>query len=132
MDGGGSGRLQLRPGGATRVAAATVMPDTTSLGSWGAGWQGVTPSDALQAELAAETAAPHPLAALRPKAVGRCRSCDDVVAIPTAGLAFPEVLVIHLTWQGHPEQRDGEHWPCYERLAPGEFIARFIRGAEHL
>ena len=102
------------------------------IGSWGAHWQAVPASDPLQRELAAETADPHPLAPLKLQAVGRCKTCDDVAALPTAGLAFPEMFVVHLTWQGRPELRDGRHWPYHERLEPGVFLSRFIAGGEHL
>jgi hypothetical protein len=65
---------------------------------------------------------------------GRCRACDDVVAVLDHVGGDPELAVVHLTWQGRAERgstREAQ-WPYFERMTLADFNARFLRSDEHL
>src|SRR5262245_44115976 len=101
---------------------------------WGAGWASVPDDGGLQHELDRELAPKHPLAAARPLVFGRCTACDDVVVRLLDPADGPELAVVHLTWSGRAEKptADGVAWPYFERLTVDSFVARFLRGGEHV
>jgi len=101
---------------------------------WGTGWLPVRAGDSFQRELDRELHPKHPLYRTRPTVFGRCIACDDVVAsVPKADTAA-ELVVIYLTWSARSEDpnADGPTWPHFERITRESFVARFLRGLEHL
>ena len=101
---------------------------------WGATWEPVAPESPFQQELLVEIGDAHPLSPLRPGVFGRCRACDDVVAVLDHVAGDPELAVVHLTWQGRaePSGTGDSAWPYFERMTIAQFASRFLRGGEHL
>ena len=107
------------------------MPSDHSISDWGTGWRPAEPGEQIDLQLGAELTGGHPLAALKPRVLGRCLACDDVVLSLTD--APGEVAVVHLTWQDRSTVKQGDQvWPYYERLPTAQFVERFVVGGEHL
>jgi hypothetical protein len=101
---------------------------------WAPGWAPVDADSGFDRELRAELDTSHPLASMSPTVVGRCLSCDDVVAALVHAPGEAGLAVIHLTWQGR-RRRDASQtglWPHFERVTTAAFMNRFLRGGEHL
>ena len=111
-----------------------MAEDRASILNWGARWLPIRGSNALQTELDRELAQRHPLFNARPVVIGRCVTCDDIVATLAHAAGEPELAVVHLTWSGRPEKLEpsGTAWPYFERLTLDEFVSRFVEGGEHL
>ena len=101
-----------------------------SIPRWGSGWSPLADDNPLDAELHRELGKQHALFAAAPRVVGRCTTCDDVVAALAPEAGEPALAVIHLTWSGAAEKHAA--FPYSERLGVDEFLARFIDGGEHL
>lgn len=94
----------------------------------------VPPASPLQHQLQRELSGDHPLTAMAPDIIGRCRACDDVVAALAHTAGEPELAVVHLTWLNASERPAPQRaaWPCFERLTTPEFVERYLRGGAHL
>ena|SRR5215831_3603777 len=101
---------------------------------WGTGWLPVRGARSFQCELDREIDREHPLYGTRPSVFGRRLACDDVVASVSNDDGEGELVVIHLTWSVRfkAPTTDGSIWPYFEKMTAESFVARFLRGGEHL
>lgn len=86
--------------------------------AWNRRWRPVwddAEATSLQLALRKEISAAHPLFALNVQVIGRCTGSDDVVVT----LGDGRVGVVHLTWQGRPDQFPDKYpgWGAYPTVS---------------